>query len=296
MSALESGIQRGSSWSALSRVICSGDPPARRRIQMCRRPSAMATKATILPSGDIAGLPAMPTASVSRSKCTSGAPCRAETATASSAPGASSRSSRASPMSRSLRLTSFCRHRCRSLRTAGGVRVAGASSPARAQHPDDGVGDRVADERADAGEHLVEHAAERPDVGALVHRLAARLLGAHVGRRAEHRARPRRRRSVIVGDRGCSESDPMVPRPRPKSSTFTHTVRADLDVGGLQVAVDDALFVRGVERRRRSGARCRWPRAWRAPGFACGVQHVLERVAFDQLQHERARRAGSSMP
>ena len=35
-------------------------------------------------------------------------------------------------------------------------------------------------------EHLVEHAAERPDVGALVHRLAARLLRAHVRGRAEN--------------------------------------------------------------------------------------------------------------
>ena len=38
---------------------------------------------------------------------------------------------------------------------------------------------------ATAGEHLVEHAAERPDVGALVDRLTARLLGTHVGRGAE---------------------------------------------------------------------------------------------------------------
>ena len=40
-------------------------------------------------------------------------------------------------------------------------------------------------ERAPAGQHLVQHAAERPDVRAPVHRLAARLLGAHVRRRAE---------------------------------------------------------------------------------------------------------------
>ena len=36
-----------------------------------------------------------------------------------------------------------------------------------------------------AGKHFIEDAAERPDVRALVDRLAARLLGAHVGRRSE---------------------------------------------------------------------------------------------------------------
>ena len=32
-------------------------------------------------------------------------------------------------------------------------------------------------------------------------------------------------------------------------------VGSDLDVGGLEIAMDDALFVRGFERRRRSGGR-----------------------------------------
>ena len=36
-----------------------------------------------------------------------------------------------------------------------------------------------------AGEHLVQHAAERPDVRPLVDRLPARLLRAHVRRRAQ---------------------------------------------------------------------------------------------------------------
>ena len=45
----------------------------------------------------------------------------------------------------------------------------------------DRVRDRVARKRHAPGQHLVEHAAEGPDVGALVDRQAARLLGAHVG-------------------------------------------------------------------------------------------------------------------
>ena len=59
---------------------------------------------------------------------------------------------------------------------------------------------------------------------------------------------------------------------------------ADLDVGGLQVAVDDALLVRGLERlgdlprdRQRLGERHRAARDVRR-----------EVLALDELHHERA--------
>jgi hypothetical protein len=42
---------------------------------------------------------------------------------------------------------------------------------------------------------------------------------------------------------------PDIALARPKSSTFTVPVGADLDVGRLEIAMDDALRVRGVERR-----------------------------------------------
>ena len=56
----------------------------------------------------------------------------------------------------------------------------------------DRVRDRLARERASPGQHFIEHAAERPDIGSLVDRLAARLLGAHVRAGAEDHAVVRR--------------------------------------------------------------------------------------------------------
>ena len=64
------------------------------------------------------------------------------------------------------------------------------------------------------GEHLEHHAGERVDVGRRVHRLAARLLGAHVERRAEDRRQapsPRGSRSSV--------SPAAVERAMPKSAT-----------------------------------------------------------------------------
>ena len=70
--ALESGDQRGCSWSTSSRVIGSAAPPASSRTQICRRPSSGATKATVLPSGETAGHSSMPTKSVIAWNRTSG--------------------------------------------------------------------------------------------------------------------------------------------------------------------------------------------------------------------------------
>jgi hypothetical protein len=44
----------------------------------------------------------------------------------------------------------------------------------------DCFGNRAAAERAPSSEHFVQEASERPDVRALIDRLAARLLGTHV--------------------------------------------------------------------------------------------------------------------
>ena len=57
------------------------------------------------------------------------------------------------------------------------------------EHRGERVGHVLSGEGAPAGQHLVEHASEGPDVAALVRRPALRLLGRHVGRRAEHHPR-----------------------------------------------------------------------------------------------------------
>ena len=92
----------------------------------------------------------------------------------------------------------------------GGVR-GGQRLPVRLALQDarDHVGHRLAREGLAPGEAFVEHAAERPDVGALVDRAAARLLGAHVRRGAENDAGARVLPCVIVGEceRFTSELD-----------------------------------------------------------------------------------------
>jgi len=112
------------------------------------------------------------------------------------------------------------------------------------------VRQRAAGERGSAGKHLVEQATERPDVGALVDKAAARLLGAHVGGGAkqysltrtagvEHRGRIRQHLGTAFTQRRLRETEVQ---------HFDDAVARDHHVGRLQIAMDDALFVRGVER------------------------------------------------
>ena len=103
-----------------------------------------------------------------------------------------------------------------------------------------------------AGQNLIQDAPERPDIGASVRRLPLRLLGTHV--RGGSRAPCRLSASAeLVGRAKCLENrrrgrgigiDALA---RPKSSTFTRR-RAELDVGGLEVAMDDPFVVRRLER------------------------------------------------
>ena len=94
------------------------------------------------------------------------------------AASSSSISACASPMSRRRRFGSFSRHRCSSRRMRCGVASGSAFQSGSRSRMAAIVSETVSPAKASAaGQHLVEHAAERPDVGALVDRLAARLLG-----------------------------------------------------------------------------------------------------------------------
>jgi hypothetical protein len=74
---------------------------------------------------------------------------------------------------------------------------------------------------------------------------------------------------------------------QPEVEHFDRSVSGDLDVARLQIAVDDSLVVRGLERRRdlsRQAQRFveRQPRGrTRALG-----EHLGKRLAFDQFHHQ----------
>ena len=169
------------------------------------------------------------------------------------------------------------RQRPSSRRTAAGV-VGGQRRPVRLarQHRGQHVAHRLAAEKAPPRQHLEEHDAERPDVGALVHRLAARLLRRHVGGGAEDEAgrgagaargwatATGRRRTLpgALAGPGLGEAE---------VEHLDLAVRCHLHVRGLEVAVDDALLVRLFERLGDLLARSRAPRR-RAPARASGAR------------------------
>ena len=137
--------------------------------------------------------------------------------------------------------------------------------------------DVVAQERTPAGQHLVEHDAEGPDIGAAIDRAPAGLFRRHIGGRAEDHAHLRAWPAVACGEGSRRHRRRVHRRParRVRIHGFRQTevehlhraVGADFDVLRLQIAMDDAGFVRGLERvgdllrdRQRVG---QWHRAAR---------------------------------
>ena len=125
-------------------------------------------------------------------------------------------------------------------------------------------------ERRLAGDELVQHDPERVDVAALVGRIAFDLLRRHVRRRAEHRAA---RGHARVADRARE----------PEVGDADAALLVDEHVLRLEIAVDDALGVRGGEARGRPGGRSR------ARGRAASG-----RLAHDAPRGRRRRRTPST--
>jgi hypothetical protein len=157
------------------------------------------------------------------------------------------------------------------------------------QHRRQRVRDRVALEGRAPAEHLVEHRAERPHVAAVVHAVAAGLLGTHVGRGAQDHTGQRAGR----GQRGGHGRTDLVRSrcggilERAGQTEVEHLdppVSADLDVGRLEVAVDHAGSVRGFEPfRDLSGDLDRLVERERSAFEAFG-----EVLALDELHGEEA--------
>ena len=132
-----------------------------------------------------------------------------------------------------------------------------------------------------ARQHLVEHKAEREEVAARIRRLALRLLRRHVLHRPQNRCV---RLSAAVSPSATSDGTSATswlaaagfrvgpPELRQPEVEELDALRGHEDVGRLQVAMRDALAVRGGEGREdlsaRTGARARAAAARRAAGRA----------------------------
>ncbi len=112
-------------------------------------------------------------------------------------------------------------------------------------------------ERLVAGQHLVEHHAQREEVGPVVHLLALDLLRRHVVGRAEELTLLGEVRAVEPGDAEVRDLHPVV--------------RGDEDVRRLDVAVDDPVRMRVVQR---------------VPHLGDGVDHELHRQRLVVLEQE----------
>jgi hypothetical protein len=98
-------------------------------------------------------------------------------------------------------------------------------------------GRTVSPEWDPAGEHFVQDAPQCPDVGGPRHRMSLRLLRRHVGGSANDSASIYLVSGRRVADRGKAEVEYL-----------DGAVFADLDVAGLEIAMNDSSLMSGVQR------------------------------------------------
>ncbi len=103
--------------------------------------------------------------------------------------------------------------------------------------PNDGTASR---KRRTAGRHFVQHQPEREEVRSRVDLFAAQLLRRHVGQRADNAARVGQERSGLeLRRRRVSRRNARVGFDEAEVENL-RSVRGQQDVGGLDIAVDDA--------------------------------------------------------
>ena len=136
---------------------------------------------------------------------------------------------------------------------AGKTEAASRAASSNRAHPGstrERVRQRFCSERGDAGQGFVQAASIRPDVRPFVDRVTSRLLWAHVcggaeddpqlrERRTGHCWRQRHAGRRHIADHGFRQ---------PEVEHLHRAVIPYLDVRRLQIAMDDSLFVRGLER------------------------------------------------
>ena len=136
------------------------------------------------------------------------------------------------------------------------------------------LGHRLADERPVPGERLVEDHADGEEVAAMIERLAEGLLGRHVVGRADDHAALRQRGGVFGDVAADLLGNAEVEHLRVAS-------RHD-DVVGLDVAMDDPLAVRFLQRLGHLADDAH--RFARLHGAA--AEDGRQRLALDQLHHD----------
>ena len=167
---------------------------------------------------------------------------------------------------------------------------------------DDGrkhVGGRLSDEWTAAAEHFVEHAPERPDVRTFVDRLPPGLLRTHVGGGPDNdliagltvgtgglNERSRVGRLVVRVERNLGLTDLR----HAEVQYLDDAVRGDLDIGRLQVSMNDPFLVRGIQRIRdlhRDAKRL-------GHGQRSLGQPFRQRRPLNQFEHQTAHAIGLS--